>query len=305
MELRHLGGFVTVAEELSFGRAAERLHVSQPALSRMVKQLEAELGTELLDRSTHHVGLTAAGAAFLEEARAALSQLELAARAAREAGIEKPSPLRLGHTEWTEELLAPLLRSFRRRVPGAELVISQTDRPWQGARLLNGALDIVLSRTPAEDASLESQLVLDEPLVVALPSEHVLADAHEVNLAELAGEVFILFPRYLCPCAHDCIVAACDDAGLASQPALQAPSLTSVAILVAAGMGVSLVPSSTVGRLGTGDIVYRSVGGRTPTVPLIAAWRRRDRSPTVREFLGAAREMGPLLAALGAAARTP
>lgn len=303
--MRHLGGFVTVAEELSFGRAAERLHVSQPALSRMVKQLEAELGTELLGRSTHHVGLTAAGAAFLEEARAALSQLDLAARAAREAGGEKPSPLRSGHTEWTEELLPPVLRSFRRRVPGAELLLSQADRPWQGALLLNGALDVVLSRTPAEDASLESQLVLDERLVVALPREHALADAQEVNLAELVGEVFILFPRYLCPCAHDCIVAACDDAGLATRAALEAPSLSSVAIFVAAGMGVSLVPSSTVGRLDTGDIVYRAVGGRrTPVVPLIAAWRRRDRTPTVRAFLGASEEMGPLVAALGARATT-
>lgn len=93
--------------------------------------------------------------------------------------------------------------------------------------------------------------MLDEPLVVALPGEHALADADEVNVAQLAGETFIVFPRYLCPCARDCVIAACDDAGLAPHAVLEAPSLTSVAILVA-GMGVSLVPSFDGGPAGHG-----------------------------------------------------
>jgi len=223
MELRHLSGFIMVAEELNFGRAADRLHVSQPALSRLVKQLETDLGTELLDRSTHHVELTAAGVAFLEEAQAALSQVELAARAAREAGSEKPAPLRVGHTEWTEELLPPLLRAFRHRLPDAELLVSQADRPWQAARLQNGGLDVVLRRTPPEHNSRDSELVHDEPMVVALPGEHRLAEASEVDVGELATDPFILFPRYLCPCAHDCILRACDRAGFVPAEIMEAP----------------------------------------------------------------------------------
>lgn len=289
VELRHLKGFVALAEELNFGRAAARLHMSQSAMSRLVGGLEGEVGVELINRSHHHVELTAAGEAFLPQARAALADVEAAVQTARQAASDCPPPLRVGHTEWTEDTLGPLLRAFRCRHPGRAVAVCQLDQPAQARRLVDGVVDVGLSRSQLDDPRLASQVILEEPLVVALANDHPLASEDRIAVAQLADSPFVLFDRHLCPCTHEAIHTLCEDAGFTPRTAEEAPSLMSVVVLIAAGVGVCLVPASASVRLGSGGIVYRPIAGRAACVPLVATWRRRDPPAAVSDFIGVAR----------------
>ncbi len=292
MELRHLAGFLAVSEELHFGRAASRLCVSQPAVSRLIRQLEAELGVLLLERSTHHVKLTTAGLAFMDEAKAVLAQVEVAARAAREAQEECP-PLRIGFTECTEEFLPGALRVLRGQLPPTRLDVRQVDRDDQAQALLEGKLDVAMRRIPIDDAALQTELVFWEPMLVALPARHLLAERERLAMAELAGCRFVLLPRSVYPHAHDRLMALCQGAGFVPEVAQEAPSLTSVAVFVAAGTGISIVPASISGRFNPGDVVYRPLHDPTPTLPVVVTWRRADSSSALERFLHAVRKSSP------------
>ncbi len=293
MELRHLSGFVAVAEELHFGRAANRLHVSQPAVSRLVRTLEKELGVALLDRSTHHVELTPAGLAFLTEVRAVLDQVEVAGRAARQAAAAVPIPLRIGFTECTEELLPRALRIFRRQLPKVSLDLRQIDRDAQVQSLVEGELDVVMRRIPIEHTTLKTELVMKEPMVVALPARHPLAERPRLSFAALAGARFVLLPRAVYPKAFDRLRILCEHAGFVPEVAEEASSLTSVTVLVAAGVGVAIVPASISARFNLDDIVYRPLENPTPTLPVMVCWRRSDGSPALHRFLDAVRTLRP------------
>lgn len=293
MELRHLSGFVAVSEELHFGRAAERLHVSQPAVSRLVRNLEKELGVALLDRSTHHVELTAAGLAFLTEVRVVLDQVGVASRAARQAAAAVHIPLRIGFTECTEELLPRALRSFRRQLPPVRLDLRQVDRDAQVQSLVEGELDVAMRRIPIEHTTLQTELVMREPMVVALPARHALAERGRLSVAGLAGARFVLLPRTVYPQAHDRLHMLCNHAGFVPEVAEEASSLTSVTVLVAAGVGVSIVPASVSARFNLDDIVYRPLENPTPTLPVVVSWRRSDTSAVLHRFLDAVRTLRP------------
>lgn len=284
MELRHLSGFVAVAEELSFGRAAARLNLSQPAVSRAIAQLEAEIGVALLDRSTHHVGISPAGTAFLQEARGVLSQLEVAVHAARQATVA--TTLRIVHTECTEELLPPVLRVFRRRLPSVRLDVRQVDRLSQPRRFHRGEIDVALRRAPLIDTALTSEAVGREPLMVAMPAGHPLAAEAKVTVACLADLRFVVLPNSP---THECLMGMCEEAGFVAQVAEEATTLTSLTVLVGGGVGVGLVPASISARFSSREVAYRPLEGDVPTLPVVVGWRQDDEGTATQEFVHAMR----------------
>lgn len=299
MELRHLSGFVAVAEELSFGRAASRLHVSQPAVSRLIRQLETDLGVSLFDRSTHHVELTVSGRAFLKEARAVLGQVEVAVSAARHAPRAEFSTLRVGHTECTEELVPAVLRRLRQDLPALRLDVRQVDRRSQARALQAEAVDVVMRRSPMEEAGLESEVVGREPMVIALPKDHGLGDADTVSLASLVTAPFVVLPGSP---SHERLVTLCDRLGFRPKVAEEASSLASLSVLVASGVGVAAVPASVSSRFNAGGVVYRRLGAPGATLTVLVGWRRAEQSAAVWGFLRAARAMdAPAVRALTAA----
>lgn len=280
-----MSGFVAVAEELSFRGAATRLHLSQPAVSRAVSQLETELGVALLERSTHHVCLTPAGLAFLREARTVLSQVEVAARAARSA--PETLTLRVAHTECTEELLPPVLRGFRRRYPSLGLDVRQVDRVSQPRWLQKRQIDVGMRRAPTTEADLDSEVVSHEPVMLAVPAGHALAEVPRVAVSELEGERFVFLPGSP---THACLVRSCEQAGFVPQVGEEASTLTSLTVLVGAGVGVAFVPASISGRFNSGDVVYRPLEA-APTLPVAVAWRRDEPGAAVEGFLAVLRAL--------------
>ncbi len=289
MELRHLSYFIAVAEELHFGRAAARLHLAQPPLSRQIRQLEAELGVPLFERDKRHVRLTDAGAVLLGEARAVLAHAEQAAHAARRAARGEVGTLAVGFIGAASYSVLPgIVQAFRARFPGVELVLQEMTTAEQLQALRGGQIRAGLVRPPVADAALAAETVLREPLVVALPAVHPLAAQRRVAIAALAGEPWVLFPRRLAADLYDQILGLCERAGFRPRLAQEAMQMQTVARLVGAGIGVSLVPRS-VQTLHSAGVAYRPLRDATAAVEMAVAWRRDDSSPLLRQFLAVAR----------------
>ena len=284
MELRYLTGFVAVAEHLSFSSAGRHLHLSQPALSRMIRKLERELGTTLLDRSTHGVTLTSAGEAFLSEARAVLDQVQVAVDSARAVAPTRCASLRVGHGDGTEGLLPWVLRSFRERLPDVPLSMSANDGCPADA-LRDRFLDVVVGRTTTTDDLVASEVVDEEPFVVALPQGHRLLEAVPMTISKLSDEPLVLLPRRVWPEGYDHVLACCERAGFSPSLADEATSFSSVVVLAAAGVGAGLVPRSFASSYNAGDIAYRELDGSPVTLPVTVAWRRDDSSEPLTRFL--------------------
>lgn len=286
MELRHVSGFVAVAEELHFGRAALRLHLSQPTVSRLVRNLENELGVVLLERSTRRVSLTAAGTAFLHDARRGLASFEAGARRARQAASSAPTTLRIGFSECTEEWLPAVLRSIRDDEPAVQLEVCKVDRPAQARQLIDGRLDAAIRRAPIEEPEVETELLLCEPMAVAMSIGHPLARTDSRRLDQMEEWPWVVMPA---SSAHACLVSAAGAAGFAPHPVEEVASLSSMLVLVSAGVGMALVPLSIARRFSSDDVVYREIEAPAPTMPVMVAWRRGDRSARVQGLLGAVR----------------
>jgi DNA-binding transcriptional LysR family regulator len=289
VELRHLRYFVAVAEELHFGRAAARLHLAQPPLSRQIRQLEGELGVPLFERDKRHVRLTDAGAVFLAEARAMLAGAEQAAQAARRAARGEVGRLTVGFIGAASYSVLPgIVQAFRARYPDAELVLQELTTAEQLAALRAGTIRVGLVRPPVADAALAAETVLREPLVVALPAGHALATEPRVAVAALAGEPWVLFPRRLAADLYEQILALCARAGFRPRLAQEAVQMQTVVRLVGAGVGVSLVPRS-VETLHSAGVAYRPLADAMAEVEMAVAWRRDDGSALLRQFLAVAR----------------
>jgi DNA-binding transcriptional LysR family regulator len=289
VELRHLRYFVAVAEELHFGRAAARLHLAQPPLSRQIRQLEVELGVPLFERSKRHVRLTDAGAVFLVEARAVLAAAEQAAQAARRAARGEVGQLTVGFIGAASYSVLPgIVQAFRARYPSVELVLHEMTTAEQLAALRDGQLGAGLVRPPVADPVLAATTVLREPLVVALPAAHPLAAQRRVAVAALAGEPWVLFPRRLAADLYDQILALCEGAGFRPRLAQEAVQMQTVVRLVGAGVGVSLVPRSAE-SLHSAGVAYRPLRGAAAEVEMAVAWRRDEESALLRQFLDVAR----------------
>ena len=281
MELRHLRYYIAVAEECHFGRAAERLHIAQSPLSQQIKQLESELGVQLLTRSTRRVELTPAGERFLIRAREMLAQLEAAVDEARRVDDGIVGHVTIGFTgSATYELLPKISKVLQLELPDVSLDLrGELLTPAQVAGLLDGRIDVGVLRPPVGDADLVVRSLRHEPLVAVLPDSHRLAATEHVAIGDLRNEPFVGYPSHHRSVVHDAVLNACRQAGFAPQPTEVAETSTLVSF-VAAGRGVALVPRS-VQHLRITGATYRPLTGTVPTVELALATRRNDPSPAV------------------------
>lgn len=293
MELRHVRYFVAVAEELHFGRAAERTHVAQPALSKQVRALERELGVELLDRSERRVKLTEAGRAFLEKAYSVLEGVGEAERAAVRAGRGEVGHLSVGFSGMSLYGALPgTVRAFGERFPGVELTLHEGCTGDVTEGLVNGRFDVGFLHPPVAEGvrdALALDVIRSETLIAALPEGHSLSGREEVSLAELAADPFVLCPKSASREYHDGVAALCREAGFDPEVANEAGLPQTVIGLVAAGVGVSLVWES-MRNLKRPGVVYAGLAGPTPTLATAVARRHGNRSTVMRAFVDVARE---------------
>lgn len=244
MELKHLRAFVVLAEELHFGRAAQRLSVVQPALSMQIKGLEQELGVRLLERNRHSVSLTEAGRVFLPQARATLHQAAHAADVARACGRGEIGRVRLGFVSSVlPQLLPTLIRSVHERFPRIELELKDLPGPDQARALQDGQLDFGLMRLPVAYTGIHTRCVLQESFVLALPNGHALAARHSVRPEDLQQVPILVLGRRYAPGFYDELMRALSEQGLTPLIASELGEFTTMLALVAAGLGVGLLPA--------------------------------------------------------------
>jgi DNA-binding transcriptional LysR family regulator len=280
---------VVLAEELHFGRAGQRLHIAQPGLSQQIQRLEAALGVSLLARSRRRVELTHAGQTFLEEGRRALAQIERAENLSRRVGSGEIGRLNIGATEsaaW--ELLPELIREYRSRYENVSLVVREMPTPIQLGALRNGEIDIGFLRTPVDTEGLVARVLRQERTVVLLPEAHPLTKRRSIPLASLDGEPLIIHPSTPRPSWADFMIGLCRNAGFEPQISQEAIKTSTAASLVAAGLGLTLMPESLKGLVRSG-VVCRPITSPAPMTQLLVAHRSGGVvPPTVRAFLGVA-----------------
>ena len=289
MELRHLRYFVAVGEELHFGRAASRVGIAQPPLSQQIRQLEAELGVQLLRRTKRHVELTDAGRAFLAQAHIILGQVEEAAREARRAVRGEVGRLVVGVVYWADASIYRIIRTFTDRYPDVRLEIQNRNTPDQFTELAEDRLHVGFVALPPHDPAFVGRLVRREALVVAFPEGHRFARFSSIPLRELASEPYTGFPRHIAPVPYDAIAGLCRKGGFTLNVRHEADHVDSVLGLVSAGIGVSLVPASyqQVHRPG---IRYRPLADVAMKLQIVLAWRRDNTLPVLHRFLDVVRE---------------
>ncbi|KAB8317887.1 LysR family transcriptional regulator [Tolypothrix campylonemoides VB511288] len=285
MELRHLRYFVAVAEDLHFGRAAERLHMTQQPLSQQIRQLEDELGVLLFHRTKRRVQLTESGKAFLVEARQVLLKAAQAVEIARQVAQGESGRLKVGFSGFaTYSVLPKALRIFRERFPRVELELEEMTTTAQVQALQEQQIHLGLMIPPIPDATLSLQPILREPLVVILPETHPLATQPELALPMLANESFILVSRHLEPGYYDQCISLFQQAGFSPKVVQKASQKQTILGLVSAGMGVSLAPAS-IRNIHRAGVVYITLNILNAEVELVAVWRQDEPLPVLRTFL--------------------
>jgi DNA-binding transcriptional LysR family regulator len=288
VELRHLRYFVAVADHLSFGRAAARLHISQPPLSRQVRALEEELGAPLFVRTKRSVTLTSTGAALLPEARRLLREADAIRDGARHIAAGEIGTLALGFIAVAAYSILPQLApEFRRRHPGVRLALQEGTTDTLLSAVKQGEIDVALVLPPVDDASLRYSPLFVDTLVAALPAGRTEPRGGAISLRSLADEPFILFPRKVGSGLYDLIVSFCRRAGFSPRIEQEAIQMQTIVSLVAARMGVALVPAS-LRNMRRAGVVYRALTERSPPIEIGLAWRATDRAPAVQAFVAVA-----------------
>lgn len=288
MELRHLHYFITVAEELHFSRAAERLHISQPPLSQQIRALEEELGVQLFERTKRQVHLTEAGKVFLERSYLVLAQLEQAIEVTQQIGRGEVGRLAIAFVgSATYTVLPDILSIFRAEFPAVELQLHELTTSEQIQALHHKQIDVGIVRSAIVEPGLSVECVLLESLVLALPQTHHLSAQTQVSLCALADESFILFPAKMGPIFYEQIINICQQAGFRPKVVQEAVQMQTIISLVAAGLGIAFVPTS-MQNFHTSRVIYRPLQEQTPQTGLYLAWRQQDSSPVLRAFLSLA-----------------
>ena len=291
MELRHLHYFIAVAEELHFSRAAQRLCISQPPLSQQIRDLEDELGVKLFERTKRQVHLTEAGKVFLERSYGVLAQLEQAIAVTQQIGRGEVGRLAIGFVDTAMYTVLPeILKVFRAQFPAVELRLHELTTAQQIQALHHKQVDIGIVRSAISEPGLSVECFLPESLVLALPQNHPFSAQTKVSLSTLASESFILFPANMGPVFYEQIMNMCQQAGFRPKVAQEAVQMQTIVGLVAAGLGVAIVPASLQNFPRSG-VIYRPLQEQTPKTGLYLAWRQHDASPVLRAFLGLARKM--------------
>jgi DNA-binding transcriptional LysR family regulator len=296
MELRHLKYFIAVAEELHFARAAGRLHLAQPSLSKQIQLLEQELGFPLFYRTKQRVELLDAGHVFLDEARRILRQAENAVESAREAHAGQSGRLLIGFSSSaTLEVLPRVLRKHLQLYPNVRVELSEISTGRGAELMLDSPLSVGLLRSPSlfNKETFCFETILREPFVVALPNSHPAAQQDNVRIKTLAGEPFIVPPRQTGWDYADAIFQILRDNGIEPRIAQEARQVLAVVSLVAGGLGVALVPASF-SNVRLPGVSYRPIKGRSLTTDLAMVWRRDSQASTVRVFLDLVRGEYPV-----------
>jgi LysR family transcriptional regulator, hca operon transcriptional activator len=289
MELRHLRYFVAVAEEGSFTRAAEmRLHTAQPSLSRQIRDLEFNLGVQLIIRGPRGMELTQAGQVFLDHARLILSQVEVATEATRRAARPPKASFTVGFLTGHEMNWLPrVLETLGEELQRTELTIHSAASPELLQALLKGRMDVAFLRPDAAVHEVEFKLVGDEALFVLVPAGHRLAKAKSVHLDQIAAEPFISFTKQYAPALRLVIDDYLRHAGVDLAPAHEAETLPMVISLVLSTGGVSLLPEYAQ-KLLPPSVVSRPLHGEAPTIALAIGYNRANASPLLKLFLSKA-----------------
>ena len=289
LELRQLRYFLAVAEELHFGKAAVRLHMTQPPLSQTIQGLEELLGAPLFLRSRRAVALTPAGQALLPEARRMLAQAEALPGLVRRAAGGEAGRLSLAFVSSADySVLPPFLRLYRAAFPQVRIALQEATSDVQIDDLLHARIDAGLLIPPLPDKArleLDYVKVLDEPLILAAPSGMAgLESGEPVWLKDVPPLPLIIFPRPIAPGLHDAILACFRAAGVTPEIGQEAIQMQTIVSLVSAGMGLALVPQS-VSNLMRPGVEYRALRDTAPQVETGLAWRRDNPSPVLQGFL--------------------
>lgn len=295
MEIQQLRVFLAVAEELHFGRAAERLHLAQPPVSRMVRQFERDLGTDLFIRSTRSVQLTAAGAALVVPAQEILAAAERAKASALAAGRGEAGTVKLAYAgASTHVLVGVLAREVRKVYPGIEFRLNSQDFALPAlARVLRGEVDISLGRWDFVPAGVQSRIIVEEHLVMAVPASHRLASQNEVHVAELTGEPFVALPPHEGSVLGDRLRRLSLGAGFDPDIVQRAPDSWTAMALVGAEVGCSLTVSSVAENVTDPHVHFLRVLDETLPIYLRMAWRGTSDNPALPPILSLAERVWP------------
>ncbi|MGO4280804.1 DNA-binding transcriptional regulator, LysR family [Cupriavidus sp. OV038] len=290
MEIRDLRMFMALAEELHFGRAAERLRISQPPLTKHIQQLEEQLGVMLFDRNKRSVRLTPAGAALVQEARRILNQAEVALQVVRRAQQGETGTLRIGFVAAVVYIgIEALFARLHRELAGVETVWEEMGSSEQVEALRKDRIDLGFAQVPMGVGEMAAHLVASVPLAAALPATHRLAGRAKIDVAALADEPFIVIPRESAPGYFDLTAATCLAGGFSPNFRHYAKHLLSVISLVALGRGVALVPR-TLGTAAVPGVVLKPLTGAPAHAQYSAIWHPGNPSPVLAravELLGA------------------
>jgi LysR family transcriptional regulator, benzoate and cis,cis-muconate-responsive activator of ben and cat genes len=305
MELRHLRYFATIAEERSFRRASLRLHVSQPPLSRMIRQLEDEIGVQLFDRTTSGVELTGAGAVFLEDARKALRLANDAVEKSRRAARGELGNLEVAYNGSVIFGLIPeLVGAYRDLQPRVTVRLSNLPKDRQILALRDGWLDIGFARYYRNEPDIASEAVMHEPVVLAVPATGALARQISLPLAAVRDEPMIVFPGSPRPSYADEVVRFCADAGFSPNIVHEAEDLTGCLALVSGGLGIAPVPASAM-NIHLPRVAFVRLTRPEPRSGLYCVYRRDDQRPLLQQFLEVLHMLSGRLAAATHAAAKP
>lgn len=286
MELRHLRYFVTVADELHFGRAASKLHISQPPLSMQIRDLEREVGVELLSRTKRRVMLTQAGSAFLDEAKDILKRVNRAKTSAQQAARGETGNLTIGFISLADYNLMPyVLREFQKEYPSVSLGLREATTDIQLTDLTSGTIDIGFLLPPVNIIGIKSLRISKENLIAVLPSSHPQASKkHAISIKSLASSPFIMTPRRHAPSLYDGIIRFCEKFKVYPSITQEAIQMQTIVSLVSAEMGISLIPES-IQKLQRKGVVYKKLKETTPKVEIHLAWRESNQLPSLVRFL--------------------
>lgn len=289
MDVQQLRCFLAVADELHFGRAAERLHMAQPPLSRTIKQIERELGSQLFERNTRSVRLTAAGQALVDPAREVLESLRRAETAVRSADGGEVGLVRIAFAGVsTHRLVGRLARVVRSQRPGIQLELSSQNFAQPAMRrLVQGDCDIALGRWDVIPADVSARVVQQDSLVMALPDTHALAGSRRISVAELRDTPFVSLPPHEGAVLPDRLRRLARDSGFVADVVQVAPDTQTALALVSAEVGCHLTLASVAHNVSDPHVVFVPLDDSAPDVDLRVAWRRTDRGPAVRAVLDA------------------
>lgn len=284
VETRLLISFICVAEELHFGRAAQRLHIAQPALSRQISQLEERIEVLLFKRTQRKVALTPAGHCFLERAYQITADINRATKEVQQVGSGEAGKLSIGFIHSSTYGITPrILRHFHEQFPQVELELSEMTIADQVKALLEERIDVGILRPPISNHSIQTQILYNDPFIVAIPDSHTLKNQSSIKLSALTNESFILFSQSSSPLFYSKIIAMCEKSGFIPKVVQRATQIHTVIGLVSAKMGISIVPS-VAKNLHIPNVKFLTIQDSPPPVQVALGWNKANDSPILSSF---------------------